>query len=276
MTTTASLAFIGGGNMAGTLINGLIEDGTAPDRITVAEPDTQRREQLAARFGIHTTEDNSSAVMSADIVVLAVKPQVLKEVARSLAPALAQGRPLCISIAAGIRHAALQRWLGQEISLVRAMPNTPAMLQAGATGLYAPESVSETHRNAAEHVLRSVGIVVWVEDEALMDAVTAVSGSGPAYFFLFMEAMEQAAVDMGLPAETARLLVRQTALGATRMALESDLDLAALRLGVTSPGGTTERAIRQFEEKGLRTLVNDALKAACERSRELSEELEKE
>ena len=241
----------------------------------MAEPDAQRREQLAARFGIHTTEDNSSAVMSADIVVLAVKPQVLKEVASSLAPALAQGHPLCISIAAGIRHAALQDWLGDGIPLVRAMPNTPAMLQAGATGLYAPESVLEAQRNAAEHVMRSVGIVVWVEDEALMDVVTAASGSGPAYFFLFMEAMEQAAVDMGLPAEAARLLVRQTALGATRMALESDLDLATLRRGVTSPGGTTERAIRQFEEKGLRALVDDAMRAACERSRELSEELEK-
>ena len=276
MTSTASLAFIGGGNMASALVKGLIEDGTDPDRIIVAEPDGQRREQLAARFGVHTTGDNANAVIAAEIVVLAVKPQVLKAVAQALAPALQQNRPLCISIAAGIRHAALQEWLGKTVPLVRAMPNTPAMLRAGATGLYAPASVNDARRSAAEHVLRAVGIVTWVEDEALMDAVTAVSGSGPAYFFLFMEAMEQAAVALGLPAETARLLVRQTGLGATRMALESDLDLATLRLGVTSPGGTTERAIGRFEEQGLRTLVAQALEAACERSRELSKELEKE
>lgn len=276
MKKTATLAFIGGGNMAGALINGLIEDGTDPDRIIVAEPDPQRREQLAARFGIHTTEDNANAVMGAEIVVLAVKPQVLKTVARSLAPALEQNHPLCISIAAGIRHGALQAWIGEGVPLVRAMPNTPAMLQAGATGLYAPASVDEAHRDAAEHVMRAVGIVIWVDDETLMDAVTSVSGSGPAYFFLFMEAMEQGAVELGLSVDTARLLVRQTALGATRMALESDLDLTALRLGVTSPGGTTERAIRQFEEQGLRKLVKGALDAACQRSRELSEELEKE
>ncbi len=271
-----TIAFIGGGNMAGALIHGLIEDGVDPGRILVSEPDAGRREQLAARFGARTTEDNTTAAGEAQILVLAVKPQVLPKVARALAPALAQSRPLCISIAAGIRHAALQRWLGEEVALVRAMPNTPAMLQAGATGLYAPPTLSEEHRQAAEHVLRAVGVVVWVEEEALMDAVTAVSGSGPAYFFLFMEAMEAAAVKLGLSPETARLLVRQTAQGATRMALESELDLPDLRRGVTSPGGTTERAVAAFEEGGLRNLVEKALTAAENRSRELSAELEAE
>ena len=269
-----TLTFIGGGNMAGALINGLIEDGTPPDRIIVAEPDSERREQLAARFGVHTRDDNLSAAAEADILILAVKPQVLRQVAEELAPALDQGRPLCLSIAAGIRHAALLAWLGGEVPLVRAMPNTPAMLQAGATGLYAPPGVSTEQRELAEHVMRAVGIVVWAEDEAQMDAITAVSGSGPAYFFLFMEAMEKAAVQLGLPAQTARLLVLQTALGASRMALESDLDLATLRLGVTSPGGTTEKAIGKFEEMGLRGLVEAALTAARDRSRELSAELE--
>ncbi len=271
-----TLSFIGGGNMAGALIHGLIEDGTDPGRILVAEPDSGRREALAARFGVRTTEDNQEAAGEAAILVLAVKPQVLREVARKLAPVLAQSRPLCISIAAGVRHAALQSWLGDEVPLVRAMPNTPAMLQAGATGLYAPASLDEPRREAAEHVLRAVGLVVWVEEEALMDAVTAVSGSGPAYFFLFMEAMERSAVELGLPPEEARLLVRQTALGAARMALESELDLPALRLGVTSPGGTTEQAIRAFEAGGLRSLVQQAVEAARDRSRELSRELEGE
>ncbi len=269
-----NIAFIGGGNMAGALVHGLVEDGTDPASILVAEPDGARREQLAARHGVRTTEDNAAAAAEAELVVLAVKPQVLHEVARQLAPVLDRNRPLCISIAAGIRHAALLRWLGGSVPLVRAMPNTPAMLQAGATGLYAPPSLEERHREAAEHVLRAVGLVVWVEDEALMDAVTAVSGSGPAYFFLFMEAMEAAARELGLDGETAGLLVRQTALGATRMALESSLDLPTLRLGVTSPGGTTERAIGVFEEGGLRALVHRALAAARDRSRELSRELE--
>ncbi len=270
-----TIAFIGGGNMAGALIHGLVEDGTDPGRILVAEPDATRREQLAVRFGVRTTEDNTAAAQEAEILVLAVKPQVLPQVAKALAPALAQNQPLCISIAAGIRHAALQAWLGEGVPLVRAMPNTPAMLQSGATGLYAPPPLDEAQREAAEHVLRAVGVVIWVEEESLMDAVTAVSGSGPAYFFLFMEAMEQAAIELGLPAETARLLVRQTALGATRMALESELDLPTLRLGVTSPGGTTERAIHAFEEGGLRRLVHRALEAARDRSQELSRELER-
>ncbi len=270
------IAFIGGGNMAGALIHGLIEDGTDPGRILVSEPDAGRREQLAARFGVRTTEDNAAAASQATVLVLAVKPQVLRQVAQELAPTLAQSRPLCISIAAGIRHGALQRWLGEQVPLVRAMPNTPAMLQAGATGLYAPPTLPGEQREAAEHVLRAVGVVIWVEKEALMDAVTAVSGSGPAYFFLFMEAMEAAALELGLPADTARLLVRQTAQGATRMALESELGLPELRLGVTSPGGTTERAIATFEQGGLRDLVRRALVAARDRSRELSRELEAE
>ncbi len=260
--------------MAGALVHGLIEDGIDPVDILVAEPDGARRERLAHRHGVRTLENNTEAAREADLVVLAVKPQVLEAVARELAPVLAERRPLVISIAAGVRHATLRRWLGETVPVVRAMPNTPAMLQAGATGLYAPSDLEARHKEAAEHVLRAVGLVVWVEDEALMDAVTAVSGSGPAYFFLFMEAMEAAAQTLGLPPETANLLVRQTALGATRMALESKLELETLRLGVTSPGGTTERAVAVFESGDLRGLVERALTAARDRARELSQQME--
>ncbi|HID45531.1 MAG TPA: pyrroline-5-carboxylate reductase [Chromatiaceae bacterium] len=272
----STLAFIGGGNMACALINGLIEDGTAPQDILVAEPDEQRREQLAVQFGIRTVDDNTLAAREADILILAVKPQVLKEVATAIAPALAQGTPLCLSIAAGIRHASLQRWLGKDVPLVRVMPNTPAMLGAGASGLYAPESISEAQRSTAEHIMRATGIAIWLNDEAQMDVLTAVSGSGPAYFFLFMEAMENSARKLGLTEKTAHLLVLQTALGAARMALESTTSLADLRKSVTSPGGTTEKAIGAFQEQGLEQLVDKALTAARDRSVEMSASLGEE
>jgi len=270
---TKTLAFIGGGNMASALINGLIEDGTPPQNILVAEPDEKRREQLAARFGIRTVDDNNNAAAQADILILAVKPQVLKEVATALAPALIQKKPLCLSIAAGIRHASLQRWLGEDIPLVRVMPNTPAMLKAGASGLYATEDVSETQRSEAEHIIRATGIAVWLDDEKQMDALTAVSGSGPAYFFLFMEAMEDSARKLGLPEKTAHLLVLQTALGAARMAMESASDLQELRNSVTSPGGTTEKALAVFQEHKLEQLVEAAMTAAWDQSIALSESL---
>ncbi len=270
---TKTLAFIGGGNMASALINGLIEDGIPPQNILVAEPDEKRREQLAARFGVRTVDDNNNAAAQADILVLAVKPQVLKEVATTLAPALIQNKPLCLSIAAGIRHASLQRWLGEGIPVVRVMPNTPAMLKAGASGLYAPDGVSETQRSEAEHIIRATGIAVWLDDENQMDALTAVSGSGPAYFFLFMEAMENSARKLGLPEKTAHLLVLQTALGAARMAMESASDLQELRNSVTSPGGTTEKALAVFQEHKLEQLVETAMTAARDRSIALSESL---
>ncbi len=269
--STPTLVFIGGGNMAHALISGLLSDGTPPDSIIVAEPDAQRREQLAANLGIRTRNDNQGAAREADVLILAVKPQVLESVARDLSAIVRQRSPLCLSIAAGVTHTTLQQWLGEDASLVRTMPNTPAMLQAGATGLYASGRVSNEQKDQAERIMRSVGLTQWVEDESLMDAVTAVSGSGPAYFFLIMEAMEQTAQKMGLPAETAHLLVLQTALGAARMALENHNDLADLRHSVTSPGGTTEQAIQSFEENGLRKIIEQALTAARDRSVELSQ-----
>jgi pyrroline-5-carboxylate reductase len=264
------ITFIGGGNMATSLINGLIADGYDKQRITVSDPDTEKLAQLAARCGVHTLSDNNSAVSEADVVVLAVKPQVLKPVAQDLATSIEQVNPLVISIVAGIKESTLRSWLGSDVALVRTMPNTPAMIQSGATGMHAGPGVSEAQRNQAESILRAVGLTRWVDEESLMDAVTAVSGSGPAYFFLVMEAIEATAREMGLDEETARLLTLQTALGASRMALESSDSPAILRKMVTSPGGTTERALGVLEEGEIRALFNRALQGAKDRSIELS------
>ncbi|MEJ2393707.1 MAG: pyrroline-5-carboxylate reductase [Candidatus Thiodiazotropha sp.] len=268
--TNNNLTFIGGGNMASSLIGGLIADGYNSRQITVSDPDTEQLARLAARFDIHTETDNNKAIEQAKIVVLAVKPQALEKVARGIAESMTRVRPLVISIAAGIQETALREWLGGEVALVRSMPNTPAMIQSGATGLYAGPGVSDEQRDMAESILRSVGLTRWVDDESLMDAVTAVSGSGPAYFFLVMEAMEAAASEMGLDPESARLLTLQTALGAARMAMESSDSPATLRQKVTSPGGTTEEALKILEEGHLRELFAAALSGAQRRSRELS------
>jgi pyrroline-5-carboxylate reductase len=269
-----TIAFIGSGNMAAALIGGLVADGTEPSHIIATDHDREKAELLAQRLGIRVADDNQAAVSQAQVVVLAVKPQVLRTVAEALAPAMQQHRPLIISIAAGVRSDTLDRWLGGNTALVRCMPNTPAMLQAGATGLYATPNTSETQRELAESILRAVGLTRWVDEESLLDAVTAVSGSGPAYFFLVMEAMEQAARQLGLDADTARLLTLQTAMGAARMALESSDDPTTLRQKVTSPGGTTEQAILSFERDGLRESFQRALSAAQERSAELSQLLD--
>ncbi len=264
------ITFIGGGNMARSLIGGLVADGYDPALIRVADPDEQQRRFLQARFGIHALAANDEAVANADVVVLAVKPQVMKQVAMALAPRLAPSPPLVISIAAGIRETDLDRWLGEQVPLVRAMPNTPAMVQSGATALHANARVSDAQREAAEFVMRAVGLTVWLQDEALMDAVTALSGSGPAYIFLVMEALEAAGRELGLDPETARLLTLQTTFGAAKMALETAEDSATLRRRVTSPGGTTERAIAVLEEGGLAELFQRALKAAHDRAEELA------
>ncbi len=266
-----SITFIGGGNMAASLISGLVADGYDPTHITASDPNKERLAQLAANYAIRTETDNDTAVQNADIVVLAVKPQVLESVVRDVASAIWRHQPLVISIAAGVREAALREWLGEDIALVRTMPNTPAMIQSGASGLHASENVSDIQKDQAESILRAVGLTCWVTDESQMDTVTALSGSGPAYFFLVMEAMEAAAIKMGLEAENARLLTLQTALGAARMAMESKDSPATLREKVTSPGGTTERALGILQEGGLPALFEQALNGARDRSQELSE-----
>ncbi len=267
------IAFIGGGNMAASMIGGLIADGWPNDRIRVAEPDAERRAWLQEHFGVAALASNRDAAAAAEVVVLAVKPQVLRQVARDIAPAVAGHQPLVVSIAAGVRTGDIQRWLGGRAAVVRAMPNTPALVQAAATGLYASPEVDEAQHSQAEALLRAIGVTVWVEDEDALDAVTALSGSGPAYFFLFIEALEAAGIDLGLEPAQARLLAVQTAVGAAKLALESDEEPALLRQRVTSPGGTTERALAVFEEGGLRQLVTRALTAARDRARELAVEL---
>jgi len=268
-----TIAFIGAGNMARSLISGLIQDGFSPQKLWASDPDTERCAELAHEFGIQTTADNHTAVATAATVVLAVKPQLLKGVAGELAPAFADGQTLILSIAAGIRSETLAQWLGETTPIVRTMPNTPALIQCGATALFARPGVSTDQRDTAESIMRSTGLTVWIDDENDLDTVTALSGSGPAYYFLFMEAMENAATSLGLDDDTARLLTLQTALGAARMALESSEDPASLRQRVTSPGGTTERALQVMEQGGLREILREALEAAKNRAHELDAEL---
>lgn len=268
--STRTIAFIGGGNMAGSLIGGLVADGYSASKICASDTDREKLASLSARFGIRSASDNLDAVRRSDVVVLAVKPQAMEKVAKNLANAIQQFRPLVISIAAGVREAHLRKWLGSDVALIRTMPNTPAMLQAGATVLHAGAGITRQQRSIAETILRSVGLTCWVEDEALMDAVTALSGSGPAYFFLVMEAIEQAGTELGLPADIACLLTLQTALGAARMAMESSDGPATLRSYVTSPGGTTERALKTLEAGGIRDIFRQAVRDAKERSEEIS------
>ena len=270
---TARIAFIGGGNMATSLLAGLLADGYEPQLIRVAEPNPERRSMLQARFGVQTLAGNQDAVTDAEILVLCVKPQLAATVCREIAAAVVARKPLLVSVMAGIREQTIQRWLNAQIPVVRTMPNTPAMVQTGAIGLHASPEVDAEGRNRAETILRAAGLVRWVDDEAKIDAVTAISGSGPAYFFLFMEAMEEAGITLGLDPETARLLTIQTALGAAKMAMESDLSPATLREQVTSPGGTTERALTVFDEADLRALVARAATAARDRAIELSQSL---
>jgi len=267
------IAFIGGGNMAASLIGGLIADHYPADHILVSDPTPERCIWLERKFGVRTTEDNAGAASGADVVVLAVKPQVLHEVIDGLAAKLSETQPLVVSIAAGVREPDISRWLGYDGPVVRCMPNTPALLQSGISALYPNDRVDADQRDMAESILRAAGSVIWIDDESLMNTVTAISGSGPAYFFRMMEAMEAAAVSRGLDREKARLLVIETALGAARMALESEDDPGTLRQNVTSKGGTTAAALDAFEDGGLAELVDRAVGAAHDRSIELGDQL---
>jgi pyrroline-5-carboxylate reductase len=271
---TNNIGFIGGGNMAGGLINGLIRRGHAPERLWVSDINPDTLASLAANLNVNTSSDNNDIINAVDVVVLSVKPQVMKDVAKSIAAQVLQKQVLVISIAAGITQHSLNTWLGDDTAIVRCMPNTPALVLTGATALHANSKVSPEQRDLAENIMRAVGIALWVDNENELDAVTAVSGSGPAYYFLLMEAMEKTAADLGLNAETARLLVQQTALGAAKIALESTESPEQLRRRVTSPGGTTERAIETFQQGGFSGLVAKALHAARDRSIEISKQTE--
>jgi pyrroline-5-carboxylate reductase len=263
-------AFIGGGNMARALIGGLIKRGLAPESIAVAEPHAATRLALAQDFGVIVHSESHAAVEGKSVWLLAVKPQMLGSVCEALRAQVEQAAPLVISIAAGISLRSLQMWLGPKAKLVRTMPNTPALIGAGITALYAETDISEADRVIAERLLQAAGATVWVEHEEQLDAVTATSGSGPAYFFLLIEAMQAAAMAQGLSAQTARALVLNTAYGAAKMALASDEDASILRERVTSPGGTTAAALAVFESANFRGHVADAIAAATLRGKSLS------
>jgi len=267
----ATIGFIGGGNMATSLIGGLINAGFSTSDITVAEPDKTRQSALKQQFGINTTADNN-LTLSCETVVLAVKPQLLKTVCEAL-DCSAASKTLFISIAAGVGSEDINTWLHNGQAIVRCMPNTPALVQQGASGLFANNFVTDSQKQQAEKILQAVGIVVWVDNEAEINAVTAVSGSGPAYFFLMMEAMQKAGEELGLSSEVAKQLVLQTALGAAYMASKSDYSPAELRQQVTSKGGTTEQAILSFQSANFQEIVFQALEAANKRSISLAEEL---
>ena len=256
--------------MGRALIGGLLRSGRRAEQLSVGEPEPAARATLARELGITALADNHDAIAGAEVVVLAVKPQGLAAVLAPLAARLTASRPLVISVAAGVRTSTLESWCGPGVPVVRAMPNRPALIGAGVSGLYAPPAVGADRREAAEQVLRAVGEVVWVPAEEALDVVTALSGSGPAYFFLLAELMAEAGEELGLGAETARRLAAATLHGAGLLAQSGDRDLARLRAEVSSPGGTTAAAIATLEAAKLRETVRAALGAATRRSRELA------
>jgi pyrroline-5-carboxylate reductase len=270
----ATMAFLGTGNMCGSIIGGLIAEGYNPADITATRRSEERLQALKGEFGIQTSTDNIAAVANHDVIILGVKPQMMKELCDQIKDQVQISKPLVISVAAGLTAETLERWLGGNVALVRTMPNTPSLVRCGAAGLYANASVSQEQKAVAEKMLQAVGIALWVDEEAQIEAVTGVSGSGPAYFFLMMEAMQKAGEEVGLSPEVSRQLTLQTALGAARMASESDVDAAELRRRVTSPGGTTEQAIKTFNEGGIHDLFAKAVKASSDRGKELSKLLD--
>ena len=274
--SSTKIGFIGGGNMARSLIGGLIANGVCVSSISVSEPEVDLREKLANDFGINAHARNTSAAKGAEVIVFAVKPQILQKVVTPLANLIAETQPLLISVAAGVTASSIERWIGGHAALIRVMPNTPALIGAGISALYANHNVSDDQRVLAENIVAAVGKAVWIKDENLMDAVTAVSGSGPAYFFYMMQAIIDAAVREGLDKETARLLAIETALGAARLALESTENPGILQKQVTSPGGTTEAAIQVLNDYGVRKTLQKAVSAARARGSELAKFLDRD
>lgn len=265
------ITFIGGGNMASALIGGLLQKGFKASTLAVVEISPESRERLARQYGISTHAEISREAIDCEMVVLAVKPQQLHEVASAMAGLLRH--QVVLSIAAGVRAGDLSRWLGHYPLVVRAMPNTPALVMAGITGLYALSGVSPAQRAQAGQILEAVGETVWLDDEAKMDAITALSGSGPAYVFYFIEALQEAALELGFNMEDARRLSLGTFLGASQLAASSEEDSAVLRARVTSKGGTTERAIGMMESSGIKAAIKQAVHAAAQRSHELGDQL---
>lgn len=274
MMQEQKITFAGCGNMGKSLIGGLIATGYPPSSLFGVDPDSSQRRVIEAQFNIRTGPEIAAGITDAAVIVLAVKPQIMSVVLADIKVALKTERPLILSVAAGIHTETIANRLGGICPVVRAMPNTPALVRAGAAALYAARDVTAIQRQLATRIMQAVGVVLWLDDESLLDTVTAVSGSGPAYFFLIVELLEKIAVDMGLSREQARLLTVETALGAARMLKEAGADAAALRQQVTSPGGTTEKALQAFEEGGLEPLLQQALAACHTRSVELAGQVE--
>lgn len=267
--THPTIAVIGAGNMGSAIIGGLLQANHPKHNIWTADSDAEKLAQIQKQHGVHITTKNSEAACHAQVIILAVKPQIIADVLHELAPIVQQQQPLLISIAAGIRVESIHALLQGNIAIIRAMPNTPALFGCGATGLYANPYTSAAGRQLTEHIFNTLGISVWLDDEKLLDVVTALSGSGPAYFFLIMEALQQAAEEMGLPGDAARMLTLQTAFGAAKMALTDPASLVDLRTRVTSKGGTTEKAINVLLENNIQELFRKTLQAAKIRSEEL-------
>lgn len=273
MSKSPTISFIGAGNMASAIIGGMLDSGFKAGNIWASAPNDEHLQSIRKRFGISVTTDNRYCAQQADMVVLAVKPQAMADVCRDIAPIAQNTRPLMVSIAAGLGTDTLDEWLGGGLPIGRVMPNTPSLVGKGAAGLFANDSVSSAQKEMVQSVFEGIGIAVWVEDEALLHGVTALSGSGPAYFFLMLESLEAAATEAGVNPETARQLAIQTMAGAAEMAAKSEHDPAQLKKNVMSPNGVTEQAIHTFEEGGMRDLVKKAYNAAYKRSEEMAKEL---
>jgi len=268
--TKTNIGFVGAGNMAQAIMGGLIKTGTPVDRLFIYEPNEALARQLVVNPGVQAMSNSADLLEHCDVIVLAVKPQIMPAVLAAFKGVMLKPDAFFVSIAAGLPIALMQKWLGAAHPMGRVMPNTPALVGAGVSGLFAGDEVSEDQRQLAESLLRAVGSVIWVDEEALIDSVTAVSGSGPAYFFYFIEALEKAALENGLNAEQAKILSLETAFGAAKLALESDVGAATLRERVTSPGGTTEAALKTFAALNISDGIAEAVNAAAERARELA------
>lgn len=271
MLQTPNIAFIGAGNMAQAILKGMLAAGYPRNKISASGRTQSKLDLLAADTGIHTSTDNLALCRQADVIVLGVKPQMMGALVQSIAPAVDGSKQLIVSVAAGILADSIATWLGQKAPIVRCMPNTPSLVGCGAAGLFATDEVSTVQKQTVSTIMESVGLALWVETEAHIDAVTAVSGSGSAYYFLMMEAMIAGAEKLGLSNEVAQQLVLQTAAGAAQMAQKSDSTPTQLRVAVTSPNGTTEQAINTFNDGGFSQLCSRAMAAAYHRSEELAQ-----
>ncbi|UTA48221.1 pyrroline-5-carboxylate reductase [Simiduia sp. 21SJ11W-1] len=265
------IGFIGAGNMSAAILGGMVKQGVAPERIIASNRSTPKLEALADEYGIHTSTDNHQAA-KADVVVLSVKPQMMKDVCLDLAPSLGH-KPLIVTVAAGLPMSRYEQWLGADQAIVRCMPNTPSLVGKGASGLFANARVSDLQKSRVEEMMGAVGVTAWVAEESLIDAVIAVAGSAPAYFFLMMEAMIDQGEAMGLDRATARALTLQTAAGAAELAASADVPVDELRRRVMSPGGTTEQAVFSFERDDIRAIVSRAMTCCANRAAEMAKEM---